>query len=379
MNLKSLLLILITTACGMSELYAQGCVAIRNVGCSGNSLVGENQSGLTMKGDIVASAGYRYFKSFRHFRGKEEEKHRIEEGTEVINYFHALDLGISYGITDRLAATLVLPFNYNDRSSMYEHYGNSVTANPDRKRFDTGSMGLSDVRLSLSYWLIDPAKLPSGNIAIGAGVKLPTGNYKVEGDFHRRNSEGEDYTIRRPVDQSIQLGDGGWGYSLEVQGYQQLYKRFSLFYNGFYMSTPANTNGVLRNPASDPENVFNYFSVADQYAGRVGIFYMANHGLAFSLGSRLEGIPATDLIGKSEGFRRPGYIVSIEPGVSWFHGPFALNANVPIALERNRIKNTQDKLLDRHGDAAFADYVVNVSLLYFIHTAKRPSIMINDL
>ena len=35
--------------------------------------------------------------------------------------------------------------------------------------------------------------------------------------------------------------------------------------------------------------------------------------VSVALGGRLEGIPVHDLVGGSEGFRRPGYIVSAEP------------------------------------------------------------------
>ncbi|MBP6185164.1 MAG: hypothetical protein KA479_09500, partial [Saprospiraceae bacterium] len=93
------------------------------------------------------------------------------------------------------------------------------------------------------------------------------------------------------------------------------------------------------------------------------------------LGSRLEGIPATDLVGESEGFRRPGYIVSVEPGINVQYKRLALNLHVPIALERNRIRSTSDKINNSHGDAAFADYVVNVSVAYLFSTKHMgPSI-----
>ncbi len=363
---NSIFIVLSLLCFSLGQARAQGCVAIRGMGCAGNMMVGEGLDIFAGQGEFAISAGYRHFRSFRHFRGKEEERHRLTEGTEVVNYFHSLELGLTYGINNRLSATLSLPLNHNDRSSMYEHYGNSVSANPDRMRFYTHSAGLSDVRLALSYWLIDPSRHSLGNLAIGGGIKLPTGNFRVEGDFHRRAEDGTDFTVRRPVDQSIQLGDGGWGYNLEVLGYQQISGPISLFYSGFYMATPANTNGVLRNPTADPQNVFNYFSVADQYSGRLGILFTTTSGLALSAGGRIEGIPATDLIGKSEGFRRPGYALSVEPGLSWTRGLLLLNASLPVAVARNRIKNTQDKLLERHGDAAFADYLINFSLTYLI-------------
>ena len=45
----------------------------------------------------------------------------------------------------------------------------------------------------------------------------------MQDNFHKLDKEGNDYTLTKAVDQSIQLGDGGWGMSLEVQGYQMLF------------------------------------------------------------------------------------------------------------------------------------------------------------
>lgn len=354
-----------------SEISAQGCVAIRNMTCSGNLITGSNQTGLILDKDIVASIGYRYFKSFRHFRGSHEEANRVEEGTEVINYFNSFDIGLTYGVTNRLSTTLTIPLTFNNRSSLYEHYGNRVDDNPDRKRFETGSSGLGDIRLNASYWLIDPAKHTKGNIAIGPGIKIPTGNDFVTDEFHKLDDNGEDYTITQAVDQSIQLGDGGFGFGLEMQGYQFITGGFSLYYGGSYLANPKNVNNTLRRATADPENVYSYLSVADQYSGRLGVYFTPSSKYAFSFGSRIEGIPATDLFGDSEGFRRPGYAISVEPGVALLLNRFSINLNVPIAVSRNRIQNTLDKINDSHGDAAFADYVINATVSYYLNRGNN--------
>ena len=351
-----------------SMLNAQGCVAVRGMGCASGMAQGARAAGPVMEGDILISAGYRWFRSYRHFRGADEETYRVAQGTEVINLFHGLDFGVTYGIDRRFFATLFVPVTINDRSSMYEHYGNAVTVNPDRKRFETQSAGLGDIRLSVSAWLLDPARATKGNVALGLGVKAPTGRYDVMDDFHKLDAEGNDYLSRRPVDQSIQLGDGGWGGTLEMQAYASLLPRLSAFVNGFYLSNPRNHNGILRSPTNDPADPFSYFSVADQYSARTGFFYNATGRLAFSLAGRVDGVPSTDLIGESEGFRRPGYAVSLEPGFSFQWGELVLNAAVPVALYRNRIRSAQDKIRNTHGDAAFADYLINVSAAWAIPT-----------
>jgi len=69
--------------------------------------------------------------------------------------------------------------------------------------------------------------------------------------------------------------------------------------------------------------------------------------------------PVEDLIGDSDGFRRPGYAVSVEPGLSFSRGPHTFSVAVPVAAYRNRTRSVADRLVPgRHGDAAFADYVV---------------------
>lgn len=363
MKLASTLLVL-CMALLQSITYGQGCVAIRSQSCAGNFVTGSNQTGVMYRGDIVTSLGYRHFKSFRHFRGREEEENRVQEGTEVINHFDGFDLGVSYGLTDRLAVTLILPFAVNDRSSMYEHYGNSEEANPGRDRFHTQSAGPGDIRLSGSYWLFDHTS--NGNLALGVTIKFPTGKADVQDEFHKLDDNGQDYVITQAVDQSIQLGDDAFGFGLEFQGFQSLFGNFSLYYNASYLVTPRNVNNTLRRANADPENPFSYYSCPDQYAARLGFLYSPFRNLTVGFGGRIEGIPSSDLFGESEGFRRPGYAISVEPGISLLLNRFAVSLNVPVAIERNRVKSTSDIINNSHGDAAFADYVINATVTYLI-------------
>ncbi len=352
-----------------TELNAQGCVAVRPMSCSGNGY--SNGSALLPKGHFQLAANYRYFQSYKHFRGDVEEHERVEAGTEVINTTHSVDFSATYALTSQVNLSLNVPLIYNHRTSLYEHYGNSPTANPEQKRFATQSQGLGDMRLSASYWLFKQGKDSLGNIAFGAGLKMPTGNSNVQGTFHRRTPSGGDSTITKGVDQSIQLGDGGFGFTIEMQGYRKFGSRLSLYYNAFYLFNPQNVNKTVNrtvfNSASD--YIIRYHSIADQYMARVGMNFkiMENQGLFVNLGGRAEGIPYKDIIGKSEGFRRPGYIVSVEPGVTYFSGKHTFVVNVPIALYRNRVKSVYDRSdpnVTRHGDAAFADYLINFTYLF---------------
>jgi len=344
-----------------NELIAQGCVAIRGSSCSsGNSIFSQNVN--LNQGQLLAGTGFRYFKSFRHFRGTHEEKERVEMGTEVVNHSSFLDFFANYGITDRMYGFAIIPVTFHKRSSMYEHGGNPP--NGLGERHTTSSSGLGDVRLGLGYWLFDPVEHTKFNYSVSLGVKLPTGKYDYTDTFYNQGEErNEDREV--VVDQSIQLGDGGTGITLDVQGYHALSHAFFLNLNLYYLVNPQETNGVLtRNGRSE-------FSVPDQYAARLGAFYNTKlQGFSVYLGGRIEGVPASDLVGGSEGYRRPGYAVSVEPGVNYARNRYNINLSVPVAVARNRTQSYEDKVrtmdtgVYRHGDAAFADYLINFSISY---------------
>lgn len=365
-RILSYFLLMILT-CSATKLYGQGCVAIRGFSSGGaNNLRGNIN---LPKGSFQLQTGYRYFKSFRHFRGTHEETNRIEDGTQVINHSHFLDLSLTYGITDRLYGSVTLPFVYHNRSSMYEHGGNPP--NGLGERHETSSHGLADMRFNLGYWLLDPAIHSKTNFALAVGLKLPTGSYDFTDTFYNQGAN-RDQDLEAVVDQSIQPGDGGTGFSLEMQGFHSFNSRFQMSANLYYLFNVTETNGVLtRNGRSE-------FSAPDQYALRLGMFYNTNvQGLSAFFGGRLEGVPSDDAIGGSAGYRRPGYVYSVEPGINLANRNYNISLNVPIAVFRNRVQSYEDKVRSAdsgnnvHGDAAFADYVFNISITWLFGGMKN--------
>jgi hypothetical protein len=101
-------------------------------------------------------------------------------------------------------------------------------------------------------------------------------------------------------------------------------------------------------------------SVADQYLVRAGMSRPVpkTRRFAYTAGWRIEGVPVRDLIGKSNGFRRPGYAMSVEPGLEYFRRRDTFSVTVPIAVRRNRKRSVSDILVGGAGDAAFADYFI---------------------
>ena len=351
----SLLILGISISCA----FSQGCVAIRQFSsCSGNLL----ESNLLGKGEWQAGMNYRYFKSFRHFRGTKEEPDRVTNNTEVINNSNAWDFSVVYGITDRWYASVTIPTVINSRSSLYEH-GRT-------ERHKTFSRGIADMRLGLGYWLFNPADHMNGNFSLGLGVKLPTGNYNASDIFYNVGLEGEPQV--RPVDQSIQPGDGGFGITIDAQFYQKIAERIFTYGNAFYLLNPRETNGIRTfretlSPLLENEAIM---SVPDQYSVRAGISYSFSDSFSSSLGALYQGIPVKDIIGGSEGFRRPGNVLSVDPGLSYMKNNITLNLNVPVAVRRARPQSVTDKEIEvqtgtpRNGDAAFADYLINFGLSY---------------
>lgn len=340
----------------------QGCVAIRSNGSS-CTMLGSHDDGPMQSSNWLLGINNRYFKSYKHFVGKEEQHERVENGTEVINYFFSTELGVTRQFNDRWSLAFYAPIISNVRSSLYEHYGNS-SKDPDARR-KTHSFGLGDVRLSAYYWLLDPLKASKGNVQLGLGVKLPTGDYRVQDYFHLNDTT----KVLGPVDQSIQLGDGGTGITTELNAFYALSKGLSIYGNFFYLLNPREHNGVLTSrgrPVSTTALAYgsDVMSVPDQYMARLGANYATRH-FSFSGGLRMECLPAEDLIGGSNGFRRPGYVLSLEPVVAYKMKKAQFYVSVPVAVERNRVQSVPDKIRTQitgtyaQGDAAFADYTIN--------------------
>jgi hypothetical protein len=341
--------------------YAQGCVAIRSNGvCTLDHPMGDS-----VARSWQLNTGYRYFKSFRHFRGKEEQKERLVAETEVINWQSTLDISVVRQLNQRWSVSVGLPLIYNDRSSLYEH------GRTERHVSTAASVG--DMRVQANRWMLDPAKSSKGNIQLGLGVKVPTGAYKATDEFYNVGPNGTPEI--RPVDQSIQPGDGGFGMITELNGYLNFSGRLGSYANLYYLINPRETNGTrtYREVLSATLANESIMSVTDQYMVRLGLSYEFGgllENLSAAVGGRMEGIPVYDLIGGSAGFRRPGYVVSLEPGLRYSYNKLNFFGSLPIALSRNRTQSVTDKensVLRNtfvQGDAAFADYSLSIGVAY---------------
>jgi len=401
MNLRLLTLLGFALFLGTYQANAQGCVAVRQMG--GTGMLYSNSYNLG-KGEFILGAQYRYFHSFRHFVGTEEQYERqntggghdangVEQGNAVNIYSHALDFNFSYGLTNRLQINGTLPYVHNERSQVLRQTSPEV----DTFRYSVFAEGIGDARIGLNYWLFDPATAHDANLMVGLGIKIPTGNFAAtDNQVPQTDGKKKDFII---MDQAIQPGDGGWGFSTEMSAFQKLFGKVYGYANGYYMFNPRESNGtyksaptVVKSPIDntplDTLEGYNIYASPDQYFVRAGL--MTNFGnLSVSLGARWEGIPAYDAIGGQVAYRRPGYVVAVEPGLAYRAGNHSFSFFMPWNFVRNRIQSAADiasqdiqnsviadpaEYVHVQGDAAFADYSINIGYSYRFNTKNHSNL-----
>ena len=358
--MKRILLIILTifTFSVFEKTYSQGCVAIK--GTAGVCSRPTDFRGWDLNFNT------RYFKSYKHFVGTIEQQERVDSATNVINHSFEFDITATKTLNSRWSIGFTVPIMDFSRSSKYEHYGNN-SKDPEARR-TTRSFGIGDVRFAAYRWMFDPLKAHKGNVQLGLGLKLPTGNYNYQDYFYKK----ADSAVLGPVDQSIQPGDGGTGITGELNGFYNFSHKVGVYANGFYLMNPREVNGTSTargGAASANAKKYNtdVMSVPDLYMIRGGAAVMVNR-FTLSGGIRMEGLPSSDLVGGSRGFRRPGYVISAEPSITYVTKKVSLNLSAPVALWRNRTQSNADKRQSadtgKHiqGDAAFADYLISAGV-----------------
>jgi hypothetical protein len=246
----------------------------------------------------------------------------------------------NYGITDRFSTSMTFPFSYGTHSRYYQ----------DNVRHEVQARGIGDLSLVGTYWLWEPKRPTKGNVSIGLGVKSLSGDNAVSGNWYFKDGS----VGKNPVDQSIQFGDGGWGILFQTQMYRRVYKSLYAFGQGWYLMTPKDTTNVI-SPYPGVR-----LSVPDIYSIRAGGAYSIKGvpGLSANLGMRIDGIPISDLVGGSNGFRRPGYSLYLDPGVSYVHGRTSFTFNIPVMVYRDFMRSNVDVQLGRPGGGDLAKYLI---------------------
>jgi hypothetical protein len=311
-------------------------------------------------GETQINISTRNLRSTDHYNGSVEQVQRQTLDTYVVNIQHAIDFNISHAFTERFALSVGVPI-------IAASWGiPSPLAAGDSARATEHGTGLGDISVGARYWLLPTNKYRGGNIAVGVGVKAPTGNSNVQDAYP--NINGTDSKLR-PVDQSVQPGDGGWGVMIDVAAFKRI-PHAQLFGSASYLANPKDTNNTTSVgynisaaavPPINPDGT-SYNSVPDQYMVRLGAAVpIGKTGFAGSLTWRAEGLPRYDLMGASHGFRRPGIEMFIEPGFSYAKGKNVYSFQLPIGYYRNRFPNPYT---GNAGDATFPNYIFLASYGY---------------
>jgi hypothetical protein len=329
-------------------------------------------------GEIIPEAkqwnvafSFRGLKADDHYNGVNYQHVRKQDNTYVINQQRIYDLTVGYTVTRRLNFSLSVP--YIDSS-----WAVPTPLATSGVREEQNGRGLGDISVSGRFWLFNPEKHSTGNFSVGVGCKMPTGDSDAT-DIYPDLLTGAN-NDSKAVDMSAQPGDGGWGITLELQGYKKVGR--ALFYGyGNYLSNPRDTNqtdsiivglGFGANPAYQ-DLLKN--SVTDSYVLRAGSVIQIHGGLSGSIGLRMEGLPRYDIIGDSHGWRRPGYETFYEPGLIYTRGKSSWSLHVPFALKRNRQANPYT---GTPGDSTFPDYIVLAGYSYAFDALGQGSRAVSD-
>jgi hypothetical protein len=277
-------------------------------------------------GEWEMGAAYRRLTADDWFVRDEIHPELSPNGGPVQFNINTLDLSLAYGVTERLSLRLTVPLSTGTQSRIY----------PDEVRRENSATGLGDINLVGSMWLLQPATHPGGNVALGLGVKAPTGSNEVQGEFGLASGA----VIQHPVHPGLQLSDGGWGILIQAQAFQRLHGRLSGYVFGAYQMSPQEQTDVLFAPTS-PYTL----SVYDVYHARAGLGYAAwpAQGLSVSLGVRRDGIPVRDVVGGDGGFRAPGYTTYLDPGLALARGRGVFTLSIPVRLHGEFKPNVNDE------------------------------------
>jgi hypothetical protein len=349
----------------LTDVYTQGCVAVRNISGFGQYNFIDNSFS---NSDWFISVTSRYFKSYRDFKGTTQMKFP-QDSVQTVRSF-TTDITAGRFLANGWSLTFSVPVSANSRTSKLEHGGISNPAHT------THSFGIGDIRFAAHKWILKPIPNQKINFQLGLGLKLPTGNYRYEDYFYRK----EDSAIIAPVNQSIQLGDGGTGIITELNTFFVLSKKISLYGNFYYLINPREQNGTSNLLGRKPTTVSlmnqvkagnDINSVPDQYTIRAGADFKLDKWL-FSAGLRHEAIPVHDLVGGSGGSRRAGHNTSVEPGIVYSMKKSSLYIYVPVIISRETKQSEADKkesalydppiVIFRSG--GFADYLVFVGVQF---------------
>ena len=156
---------------------SQGCIVVRNISGFGQYNLTNNAFSTSAWQVNISN---RYFKAYRDYKEKVDLKTPAPNQNIIKSY--SMDIGVTRLLNNGWSLDFSLPISSNSRSSTAEHGG------PNTPRHTTRSFGIGDVRFTAYKWLLKPSVSQKGNIQLGLGIKLPTGDYKYQDYFYRNDT-----------------------------------------------------------------------------------------------------------------------------------------------------------------------------------------------
>jgi len=148
----------------------------------------------------------------------------VPAGTELehqtINQY--VTTGLSYTPNSSWNLTLLIPYVIRSHST----YGTYDPAQPLPELSRAFSSSLGDVKLIASY----QGFLPTNNLGVQLGVKLPTGQYGTAVEFYSGPNAGS------PLDASLQPGTGSTDIIVGAYYYQAVSQNFDAFVNAQFQA-----------------------------------------------------------------------------------------------------------------------------------------------
>lgn len=280
--------------------------------------------GLMDKGEWQVNAYWARFRTDETFRSYDViSTNAVWEGGDTLNFQGA------YALSRKLNLTAEVPY------VLHSFWSNVVAGT----RYYQKVHGFGDTVISGRMWLLSTGKDSKQNIGLSLGFRLPTGesNYKVP----YPDSQGNNITDR-PVYPAIQPGSGAFGLRLATQGFRS-FKHFSLSGSGLYLFSLKKQNdtvafGAAVNPAgpgATQENL-RYLTAPDSYQFTGGVSAPIPHlkGFSLSFGGQVAGVPVDNVLTTTSGYRQPGYMVTVNPGLTYDMKFATFFVTVPVRVHQ---------------------------------------------
>jgi hypothetical protein len=203
----------------------------------------ENKSFLAAR-QWQVQISYQYADTDDYFVGDQRDDSAGPQGKPPRRRVHLLNLDVAYALSNRVSLDLTLPYSSST--------GGAVQG--DLRFHEYSTSGLGDISLRGEFRLSDPTIPSRVTGSVGLGVQAPTGPDNELGDFYSPLG-----TVERSIDESLQLGNGGWGVLLFAHGSAQIVGPLYAYGSGYY--------GMSLNERTDAVQGGAFRGVPDTYSG----------------------------------------------------------------------------------------------------------------